>query len=263
MGLVCLPPACGKKTNPLPYSLPDEGLKKIEIIAATFKSDYLLITWKRPALTLKEESPVSQYLIGLKSWKQSCFSCSKAYLWTNEIGSTSGLRNEGSEKEGKQILNIGKNQISLAMESTIWGKWTDLGPLAIEISYRLANRRISKSSSIRIYPPVKSIPLPKINSFTFEHTSFNGSRIVVEWDPVLEIRRHLVDSSFVQVTDRYYTINVYRPEAKINQVFWSPINSRPQQGGRFEISSESKTLFASHVDRFGNESVMIPIPINP
>ena len=258
--------SCGRRTSPKPFDLPEEHLPEIKIISAVFKGETLVIIWVFKGTV--EQKQVSDQIISFGfrfSDDLSCFTCQN----NNIIQYRLDLRPEKpvfrSSLKGTQQIPADYSQNNGIYTAALKRSWIKGGHfenvLFLNLNYSTQEGYHSKNgAAIRVIDPLP-IPTPLFDlKKVGEVEGSDQVRFLLRWNKKQETTIHMNDSDG-SLSERivYYGLNFYQTQAGEQQFAAKPLNEHPLLDGGISFYGQKINLWASYVDRFGNESERVPV----
>lgn len=252
--LVFFVPHCGKRTAPVPYAEIEKKLNAVDIEKVNYLANDLFVSWQMPRSDNTDSDKIKEFIINFYPSNPECLSCNKK----NQV--IIPMEFQATSNNGFTLVEEG-NEFYLLIQEFRVEKLFGAGVTTFTIFYRNEEGLRSVESS-RIHPK-KPIPIPEpsiVIKRQFARDNTEKNLLFVQWNPSFEVSRHVTDNKGNLIEKSLnYGINLYLKEFSESNFYQEPINPIPLNSGLHYIETNQKTIYAAHVDRFGNESNRIKI----
>ncbi len=263
--------ACGRRTVPEPYDIRVESMPMVQVNRPLFKADQLILSWHIKKSGSKTDGDVSTDTFNIKIYNEinTCYTCERKPLEVITIETRGDqdlitVKNNDSISGTLKYWNLGDIH-NLSIEKATTDTWLDKGFLYFTIDYSTVEGSLSTESDA-VWPVyARSIPVPEITtSKRLEVTELKGIDSYIEWTLKREVILTKIESNgSTKENEIFYGLNLYKLVQTGDPTGKKLINHKPLMKGHYSFFAGNSRIFASHVDRFGNESGFVAVLLPP
>ena len=262
--LICVLPvavSCGRRTSPEPINAATSRLLPVQQVSAHYQGTDLVFSWK--ALNTN----VLYYRLNVQHRNPECLSCrmkvAGRLLLDPETRQTTSEMPFSSKLIEAITFQIKNDRCYWRFPEAYLKSNSRVQGTSYAIDYFNMDHGLSRISKEVV--PLKPLPIPapeisvlKLSDAKDTLESDTEHVLILKWQKHQEAIRHEIQkdgSTSEEVI--YYGMIFYRVAKGSDLGRKIPINRQPLLGGSFSLVNFFDLLYASHQDRFGNESAPI------